>query len=1732
MSSGQLYKPYLSDSEYESNSDTDVETDGYTTEESLCSLPGRNPPVETGVPANVPIVDEVKITGTKFETAESRNTFLITINSRDRDTNVFPQPTFFTIRLPRVLRNVKQINIQQLNLLNSFFNFSITKGNTFMHVLEQGRTRIEGSNIVPNDVKINIRNGTYTADDLVLELTNALNTTPLFSGLTFGDFGAAFRTTGDYSILFNTPGPIVFNSLTQAYDRNQTLGNIVSRYFQVVQTVGNVSFTDNQILVAYYYPVIKEMIIASPDVVPFDTANQEIPPGFVSWFDYLVFAFQGLDDPYVTNIVQVPTNIPIFTAYRNANTFNSFLANKYTCTYNSKQGRLIISAPSLNDSIVNDLNTTYSNILETLVFEFGFQNISDFQNQYNAIQNLNGSLLEFYNFVQKQFAVYLGVNFGKYSETFYENLSNEITIFNTVNRFGWNTSVNAAQLGLQSNFPTTQISTVWSNIVFPMTPSNMYFASTITVPEFTDDYLFFSNAGENTFGYTDSVFTVYPTAYNRINFKSRCRQNVSFMTIPRYLNNRGPDTDMIFNLGSNTTPLLFTSPAPSTFFILSDISGNLDFNMYTVTQVMFFTASFMRGFDEWINYLRPQFIAGSRVQETDPNFNLPPTVSSIYLASFRKAIFFQVNADQYGATPNAHFNISFYVETQDGTNFPVPVKITWYKDRAVFMADALQELEVNLGTEDPRHYFKTQTFIDVSSAVMTVDVSNLQTTYFHVNFESVANLPSQIPLRIFCLLTDDYGVYSTSTIFNGFGLPWSNLPPIVDQFTPESAIYDNPLKSIYLNSITQLGYDISTVSNNLLDYSIRSGSNYYDPVSIQDFESLTRPGLRYTFLLGCNGSAQPNPGITPPDKWSLYFYPGSCNTIRDLYNTVSNVYLAGGQTPKPLPPGSSNKFILTNWLQPASVVKERFDQPSPTTNINTRISTSSAFLPCINNIQVITDASTLSSYVDSNGIAGVGFYLPPNSVVKMDSMVFKFAYMQPAANLSNVLYTRVSPAITSSSLLPIGNIYRTQATPIRTSNSPIADWDDWYLYNRRNIKLGIYRASDINNTSYSNLSISSAIMTMTLQTVSQVGNYQNLTGSVRLREPDWGTYYIYAFDSNQRTVWDVANVNYTGVTTPINSWKSTIVARDFAPTYIAGETSTANFFLTNPTINNYNYLPRSYGIGPAVGNAINFPVPGISSYTTDISAGYVAVPFYYDSSTSSFQIGSFFGLSYTDTPTLPSTTLIGAAPYYGPPGPFGWRKDNTTSTLQLYSTSASSLTPFYWNTKVKFEALDTQYNPATDLSNFGYYENVRDELQDTVLFLYSNSSPLSDLKDISSLNTTTGTYNWVWGQESVNNYIEWDDQNGYNFLSYIHNAQIRSNDDGYTNHVRAYNPIPQFTTGLRFIGKNFTDFGSPTLLEIASEIASISSYTYITDPQANVWVQNPAASISTFSTNAAVINTSFISREYANALKLFDFAFSTTQTFGRKSGFPGVTFSTIGYSNAITEYSLFTSSTRGSLVLYTTILSTASGLLNQYVLDRYGNILPTTIINRNRITDPLPFSFLFSTMTMEPYKSLPDQWGLGWNIGFNKVDTIPRTTITSDTFIRITQDYIYLRLNPEFNINTLAVSGKENLSESREARSQDTLYFSKILLNNFGSFSRAAVQLPKLFNPVLGKYDTVRCELVDQFGVQINNIDCDYDFVLEVTEIDQRPKDTASLILPQTANPLEIISARQGTKKN
>jgi len=1697
----QYYKPYVSDS-----SDSESDSDGYTSEESLVNIPGKRPPVPTGGPGvlNTSQAPPENV-GTKFESQEYKNTNLITINSRDRDTSIYPQPTFFTLRLPKVFKNVKTINLSQLNLLNSFFNFSASAGNTFLYVQEQGR----------QPIKISIRDGTYTASDLVEELNSALNTTPLFADITFGAFISGFQSTGDFAPLFNVPGAVVYNSLIQKYEVLQSINDIIARYFVQEQSVGTVSFNYNKCLVAYYYPVLKEMVLQLPN--PGLTYSQTTFPTYNDFYTYIVFYFEGLTDSKILEIVSNAENQALMDDFRYKNTFNYFLVNKYNCVYNTKQGRLVISAPGLDVSISNDLTSNYNYFLNQAILSNGsFADSNDFYNQYYQISNANAALIGFYNFIQQRYTSSFGVSLGTYAAEFYADPNSLIQLYNTSNKYGWYPYLNpnVSENQIFSNPQPQQQTILWSNIIFP---STLYRDTDFISTCFSTNNLTFSNAGEDTYGYFDVVFPIYPTSYQRLSWISPVRQNLSIMTIPRYENQKTSTNDMVFNLGPTTTPKLYDLMNPPNTYIRTDISGNILFNMYTCSQNMFDSADYMRTDDKWLTYMIPQILAGQRLQPSNPNYGQYPPINDINITSYRPFIYFEVVADQYLVDPNAHFNITFYVETQSDPNNPtplgVPIVIVAYKDRAAFMADIQSDLSGQIGIENPNHYFQKQTYdADVTSAQLTIDVNNNQHVFFHVHIQNDYNIPSEIPLRVFALLTDPYGTFREKTRLDTFDLPFVQ-SSISTQVNPTSLIAGT-LPSIFSETVTQIGYDINNVSNNLLDYVIRSGSNYYDPINITDYIENVSTGLRYQFTLQNNGSPQPPPDLS---NWSLFFGSNSSNVIRDTYNTsnqTDNIYLSNGVPLNPLPQGGMNEYIMTNWFSPTNLNNpERFWTPNSNNNYVEYIGQSSIFLSASNSPPLVTDSVTSSfsgtSYVDLSGFSGFGFYLPPNQVVRLTDLVIKFAYTQPSVDPTGTLFTRDYSPLQFTGQVYNECFYRNQTTFLDTET--YEKWDDWYSKNRRNMKIGIFLASRVQNMPINSIRLESSITTLSLIQITQVNNYRDGLGTLKTREPDWGTYYRYKFtQAEQERFVPNYDVWSTGV---VSSFTSIQVSADFGPSnYTVGSSTFNNYFATNPSIFNYTYLPRSYGLAPSVANAIANPTV-ISTIDADIPASYVAIPFYFEQGTSTYKVGCYHGITFTFEPALPSTNVTGASPFYGPLGPFGWT--NTNNVLSLMSTG-NKITTYYWNAKLLWNTLEDPYNPATDLSLFGNYDGVSQEYQNTMLFVYKNtiSNTFQDYRDVLS------SAIWRWGQEKKSNYIALDSNSGYNNLSYIQNIPVQANTE-YAIHVRSYDPIPSFTTGARIIGKGFTDFGIVSLTDVASEISDLSGYHPITEEEANLFnsqLQNglPSGYNAIVSTNYGIrfANNHKYSIQYANTLINFDKLFSTTVTFGKTENYTGITYTFRGYGDAISTYIGSFSQTRGLLSTYNVIFNSALINLDNYIQTRYKTILPSSVSKRSRYTDPLPFSLLFSTYTLPPYSYQYDEWGLGYNLGFNKVDTPIRTTVTSDTFIRIVQSYIYLRISPELNTNTMAVSGKESLADCRESGGQDAKFFSKILLNDFGSFSQTAVQRPKEFNPVLGKYETMTCQLTDKYGNQINNVDCEYDFVLQIDEITNGPKDNSSLLGP------------------
>jgi hypothetical protein len=193
---------------------------------------------------------------------------VVMLRSRDRDKTIYPQPSACQLTLPRIYTNVSGFSIAQINLTSAFFYFSEIKSNVAIEINEQDTVLYEPK-LVPSQTNTAnrlitsiIRDGSYNISQLLTELQTQLNRVPLFYDYLngFSDFLQAFSVNGDYSVNFNYPGDFYYDALTQVFVPNPTRASIVSYYFQN-QYANQFEYTQDQLHVAYYYPVIKEALL-------------------------------------------------------------------------------------------------------------------------------------------------------------------------------------------------------------------------------------------------------------------------------------------------------------------------------------------------------------------------------------------------------------------------------------------------------------------------------------------------------------------------------------------------------------------------------------------------------------------------------------------------------------------------------------------------------------------------------------------------------------------------------------------------------------------------------------------------------------------------------------------------------------------------------------------------------------------------------------------------------------------------------------------------------------------------------------------------------------------------------------------------------------------------------------------------------------------------------------------------------------------------------------------------------------------------------------------------------------------------------------------------------------------------------------------------------------------------------------------------------------------------------
>lgn len=354
---------------------------------------------------------------------------LFCVRSDSRDHTVFPSPMNFTIKLPRVYKNITKIQLVQIAFPNntnknvtadaaftsSFVTYLLKNGmlpcciNTCvtttctvldasaMGVVEQGRMNALGT---PLMTTISVPDGAYTnRNQLGHELTYQANNTPPFNIISYEAFRDTFMNTRDISVLFNEPGECFSSKTNNKRYGAHTKENIMNTYYTQQHIDHFPEITEVIAFNAYYYPILKELL-ATQRAQPF------INTGTLTFdviMNLVMGTFEGLQSDTYYKIGQL--NQDTLDAFRQTLTFEMRNVNKYQWIHNESTNQFITIHDTLHASLHNDIQKQYQTIFNQELSEYGFHT--------NSFKALKTNLLQ-YNCIYKHLETNLSTVLGNY----------------------------------------------------------------------------------------------------------------------------------------------------------------------------------------------------------------------------------------------------------------------------------------------------------------------------------------------------------------------------------------------------------------------------------------------------------------------------------------------------------------------------------------------------------------------------------------------------------------------------------------------------------------------------------------------------------------------------------------------------------------------------------------------------------------------------------------------------------------------------------------------------------------------------------------------------------------------------------------------------------------------------------------------------------------------------------------------------------------------------------------------------------------------------------------------------------------------------------------------------------------------------------------------------------------------------------------------------------------------
>ena len=458
--------------------------------------------------------------------------------------------------------------------------------------------------------------------------------------------------------------------------------------------------------------------------------------------------------------------------------------------------------------------------------------------------------------------------------------------------------------------------------------------------------------------------------------------------------------------------------------------------------------------------------------------------------------------------------------------------------------------------------------------------------------------------------------------------------------------------------------------------------------------------------------------------------------------------------------------------------------------------------------------------------------------------------------------------------------------------------------------------------------------------------------------------------------------------------------------------------------------------------------------------------------------------------------------------PYIWGNRNDQEDAPVKVQNAWQI--FYPTTKIVLRKLANAVNPIIDLSGLQYPEYPH-----TQMFVYNTKRAF--VNDISyntfaynaASNTFTTTNRFSqWGYEASggllptnkynlnsNGYLVSDTKfSGFYFNSYIFNVPLLPNSNSpepyYYLAVRNYTPSEKSQVLMRFNLPQRYDFGFVRVRDLSNE-----------------WVD--------LSNNAGVFNPSYYSAlsnfEYTFRFSNVNFGYNPTQNIA------GSNITSTGFGYFVNLYTRLFNIYSSNVQVINTITNNVNSNMLQFIQDYLLYVLPDYAQTRQNFTEAVQFSILWRSALTPTYLKLEDDWGLGYNLGYAKADTPYATIARAPSFFKILDDYIYLRLNVEYDMNKMDFGGKENLKETTDSTGQINGYNGKLLLNTFGNYAQTIIQNPIYFNPPILRLEKLTFQWFDTAGTLITNTECDWNtaiqFVEDVPRVNLRGKNP--VIIPR-----------------